>query len=331
MVSRLRVWQVLLVISLLALALSGCGDPSLNALDPSGSAAEKQLDIIIWSFLVMLGVFIVVTTIYVYVLIRFRKRKGVERTPSKSEGSWKAEVTWTVIPIILLAILAVPTVTYTFDLADVPDKEEAVYIKVTGYQYWWEFEYPDLGIKTAQEMHIPVGKKVRLEIHGKDVIHSFWVPALGGKTDVIPGRQNDMWLEANKAGVFQGKCAELCGAGHALMDFKVYADEEQDFNKWVADMQKAPVTADADKKGEEVFKQNCLTCHAGVDPKIKGPDLSKFGTRDTIAGFLPNDKENLDAWLKDSESLKPGSNMPKIDYLSDEEFDALTQYLLNRK
>ncbi|TCW36180.1 cytochrome c oxidase subunit 2 [Laceyella sacchari] len=333
MVSRQGMWRVLTVLLLATLVLSGCqGHDSLNVLDPSGSAGQKQLDLIKWSFFLMCGVFAVVITIFIYVLIRFRKRKGIDVMPEQTHGSNTLEIIWTVIPIILLAVLAVPTVTYTFDLADMPREDDSIKVKVTGYQYWWEFQYEGMNIKTAQELHIPVGKKVHLEIHGKDVLHSFWVPALGGKMDVIPGRVNTMWLDAKKPGVYQGKCAELCGAGHALMDFKVIAQDQADFDKWVAQMQKPAVAqTTSQKEGEKIFMQNCLGCHAGTNPRIIGPDLNKFGTRTTIAGILPHDEQNLKKWLKDPTSVKPGTLMPKIDYLEPKEMDALVDYLMNRK
>jgi cytochrome c oxidase subunit II len=327
-----RRWPGLFTLLATVLALSGCGGhESLNVLDPSGSAGEQQLDLILWSFFLMIGVFAVVIIIYVYVLIRFRKRKGIERMPKQVHGNTKLEIIWTVIPIILLGILAVPTVTRTFDLAQTPQTEDTLHVKVTAYQYWWEFEYPELGIKTAQELHIPVGSKVHLEIYGEDVLHSFWVPALAGKMDIVPGRVHTMWIDAKKPGVYLGKCAELCGAGHALMNFKVYADS--DFDRWVAQMQKPAVSVVSveERLGEQLFRQNCLGCHAGADPSIKGPDLSKFGMRKTIAGILPNDIKNLEKWLKNPPAVKPGANMPKIDYLNPEELDALAQYLLSRK
>jgi cytochrome c oxidase subunit II len=303
----------------------------MNVLQPSGTVGEKQLDLIRWSFFLMLGVFAVVISIYIFALIRFRKRKGIDRMPEQVHGSTLAEIIWTVIPVILLAILAVPNVKTIFDLSEPPKDGDVIKIKVTGHQYWWEFEYPDLGIKTAEEMHIPVGKKVLLEIHGKDVLHSFWVPALAGKTDVIPGRVNFMWLDAKKPGVYQGKCAELCGAGHALMDFKVYADT--DFDAWVAQMKQPPKPAmtASEKQGEQLFRQNCMGCHAGINPNIQGPDLSKFGTRHMIAGILPHDKEHLIYWLKNTQDIKPGALMPKIDYLQPNELNALADYLMSRQ
>nr|WP_240627317.1 cytochrome c oxidase subunit II [Thermoflavimicrobium daqui] len=336
MVSRQRLWRVLSVFALMALLLAGCGDPRLNALTPKGTAGDMQLDLITLSILIMLGVFAVVITIFVYVLIRYRKKKGVTREVKQVHGSTLLEIVWTVIPIILLAILAVPTVQTTFKLAAAqPKTEDALKIKVTGYQYWWEFEYLNANgkrFKTAQELHIPAGEKVYLEIHGKDVLHSFWVPALAGKIDVVPGRVNTMWIDAKQPGKYQGKCAELCGAGHALMDFKVYAHSKGDFDNWVA-QQTTPYKPQtvAEKEGEKIFKQNCISCHANPNPKIKGPDLSKFGTRETIAGILSHNETNLKKWLEDPESVKPGARMPKINYLNDQEMKNLMEYLMKSK
>lgn len=327
-------WQYLLPVVLLVFALSGCSvDSRLNTLDPSGSVGQKQLNLINWSLMLMIGVFAIVITIYIYVLIRYRKRKGQDRMPEQVHGNTKLEIIWTVIPIIALIVLAFPTVKYTFELDEKPKGDDVLHVKVTGYQYWWKFEYPDLGITTAQELVIPVNKKVYIELEGKDVLHSFWVPSLGGKTDVVPGRINHMWLDANRPGEYQGKCAELCGPGHALMDFKVYAKEQADFDKWVAAMKQPPqkAVAEIDKKGEALYKQNCMGCHAGATPQVPGPELNNFALRNTIAGILPNNKENLKKWIKKTEDLKPGTRMPKINYLQEDELDALTHYLLNRK
>lgn len=332
-------WQVLFVFVLVALALTGCssndknllGHQGMSALRPSGEVAQKELNLIMLSIYIMSAVLVVVLVVYIFVLIRYRKRKGIDRMPEQVHGNTALEVIWTIIPIVLLALIAVPTITTTFSLAE-PSKAsgDTIEVKVIGHQYWWEFQYPQLGIRTAQELHIPVGKKVHIEIDGKDVLHSFWVPALGGKTDVIPGRPNYMWLEADHAGVYQGKCAELCGASHALMDFKVIADNN--FDGWVAQMQQpAPVTTSAQQDGEKLFEQNCMSCHAGTNPYVQGPDLTKFGTRTTIAGILPHDEAHLKEWLKDPQAVKPGALMPKIDYLSPQETDELVQYLMSRK
>lgn len=332
--SRQGLWRVLAIFTLVSLVLTGCNpSKSLNALDPSGSAGEKSLNLIYLSIGIMLVVFVIVMSIFVFVLIKFRKRNGVTRDTSKyKDHSTVMEITWTLLPIAALVALAIPTVQYTFDLSEVPKNEKTVNIKVVGHQYWWEFEYKDYKFKTAQEIHIPTNTKVVFDIEGKDVLHSFWVPALGGKMDVIPNRTNRLVLDATKPGVYQGKCAELCGASHALMDFKVIADDQATFDAWVKQMT-TPVTvsSDVEKKGEALFRQNCMGCHAGVNPNVQGPDLSKFGGRSTIAGILNHDEKNLKAWLKDPNSFKPGTLMPKFDYLNDEEIDALSKYLMNRK
>lgn len=331
---RQQWWQLLLVVALLALALSGCsGHPSLNALDPKGESGEKSLDLVILSFTVMMGVFTVVIFIFITVLIKFRKRKDKDVMPKQVHGSTLMEFLWTIIPIALLTTLAVPTVRYTLELDKEPKGNDVVKINVTGHQYWWEFEYPEEGFTTAQEMVIPTGKKVLLTIKGEDVVHSFWVPALSGKMDVIPGKVNTMWLDAKKPGFYQGKCAELCGAGHALMDFRVYAKTEAEYEKWVAQMkapQQNPTTASV-QQGEELFKQNCLACHAGQNEKYKAPNLNKFATRTSIAGIEERNRENLKKWLLNPSNIKPGSKMPSFDYLSEQELNALIDYLETKK
>ncbi|MCH5586579.1 cytochrome c oxidase subunit II [Shimazuella sp. AN120528] len=332
---RLRVWRIGLLVSLVMLLLAGCsGDPSLSVLDPKGSAAKIQLNLIYWSLGLMTVVFVIVITIYVYVLVRYRKRKGQNRMPEQVHGSTKLEIIWTVIPIAALIALAIPTVQYTFDLAKEPPAKDTVIIDVTGHQYWWEFKYPQYGITTAQEVHIPVGKKILFRIHGKDVLHAFWIPSLGGKVDVVPGRVNTLTLDAQEAKVYQGKCAELCGAGHALMDFKVFAQKQADFDKWLAAM-KQPVASvsasSSEANGEKIFKQNCMGCHAGINPNIQGPNLNKFATRSTIAGILPHNDENIKIWLKNPQAVKPGTLMPKIDYLNKDELNDLIKYLDSRK
>jgi cytochrome c oxidase subunit 2 len=334
-VERLRVWRIGLLISLVTLFLAGCsGDPTLSVLDPKGSAAKTQLNLIYWSLGLMTVVFVIVITIYIYVLIRYRKRKGKDRMPEQVHGSTKLEIIWTVIPIAALIALAIPTVQYTFDLAEEPPAKDTVIIDVTGHQYWWEFNYPQYGITTAQEVHIPVGKKILFRVHGKDVLHSFWIPSLGGKVDVVPGRVNTVILDAKEASVYQGKCAELCGSGHALMDFKVFAEKQADFDKWKTKMkQPAPAvaTTSSEANGEKIFRQNCIGCHAGVNPNIQGPNLNKFATRSTIAGILPHNDDNLKIWLKNPQAVKPGTLMPKIDYLNKDELNDLIKYLDSRK
>ncbi|MCF6093637.1 cytochrome c oxidase subunit II [Microaerobacter geothermalis] len=335
MIQWQHVKRLIPLIGVMMLTLTGCGKPYLSALDPKGPVAEMQLSLIKLSLYIMIGVVLVVAIIFTYVLIRYRKRPNQDGIPEQVEGSAKLEILWTVIPIILLIILAVPMVSQTFTLAkDYSGESDTVRVKVIAHQFWWEFEYPDLGIKTAQELYIPTGKKIQFEITSADVIHAFWVPALGGKIDANPGMVNKMWLEADEPGVYQGRCAELCGASHALMDFSVIAVSSGEFEDWVKEMKTPPTeTVDADlaKQGEEFFNQSCITCHAvnGTGGNF-GPDLSTFGDRQKIAGILEFNEENLERWLKDPQGVKPGNKMPNLN-LNDEQISGLVEYLVNLK
>ncbi|UFJ42335.1 cytochrome c oxidase subunit II [Brevibacillus humidisoli] len=331
-----HVWRLLALSIVTALMLTGCGDPTLSALIPSGPVAEEQLTLIKLSLFIMVGVIVVVMLIFAYVIIRYRKKPGQTGIPEQVEGNTKLEIIWTVIPIILLFILAVPTVMTTFTLAkDYSDEEGVVNVKVTAHQFWWEFEYPDLGVATAQDLYIPTGKRVMFQLTSKDVVHSFWVPSLGGKTDNVPGLVNKMWLQADKEGVYQGKCAELCGASHALMDFKVVAVSPQEFDSWVEKMKAGPAepaTATA-KEGQQVFQQSCIGCHAvGNQGGKLGPNLTAFGDREKLAGILENNPELLKQWIANPNQFKEGNRMPAFgEQLNEEQIDALAEYLSGLK
>ena len=235
--------------------LTGCGNEDLSALKPQGPVAEEQLFLMKLCLGVMIFVFLVVMVIYVYVLLRYRKRKGQNIIPEQVEGNHVLEIVWTVIPIVLLLIIAVPTVSITFNLAkDYRGHEDALHVKVTAHQYWWEFEYPELGIRTAQELVIPAGKFIAFDVISADVNHSFWIPTLGGKIDANAGISNTFYLKADQANqLLQGRCAELCGASHALMDFKVKTLSEADFSAWVAKMKAPPAAVPAAaQRGEQI-------------------------------------------------------------------------------
>jgi len=320
--------------AVLALLLTGCGDPTLSALDPKGPVANEQRNMMILSFGIMLVVLAAVFLIYIYVIIRFRQRKGQTGIPKQVEGSHVLEIIWTVVPIILLVILAVPTVYYTFKHSqDYTQDKDSLHVKVTGHQFWWQFEYPDQGINTAQDLYIPVGKRVAFELTTADVNHSFWVPSLGGKIDTNPGEKNVnvLYLQADEPGEYKGKCAELCGASHALMDFKVVAVSDAEFNQWVSKMT-APKTVSADAaKGEQVFKDNCLSCHAvNAAGAGLGPNLNGFANRTRIAGFLAHDDEKLKEWIQDPQSVKPGSKMPAVE-LNETQLNDVVKYLNSLK
>lgn len=321
--------------SLLVFFLAGCGEQNLSALDPRGPQAQWLFDKMMLSIYVMIFVSVVVFAIYFIILLKFRRKPGDDTYPKQVHGSTALEITWTAIPVLLLVILAVPTITGSFMLADTePEGEHTVHIKVTGHQYWWQFDYEDEGFTAGQDVYIPVGEKVIFELHAGDVVHSFWVPALAGKVDNIPGITNHLWMVADYPGVYKGKCTELCGPEHALMDFKVIALERPEYDAWVASMQEATNEPDATvAQGFEVFQgQGCIGCHAvSGTGSAAGPALTNFGERETIAGYLKYNDENLEAWIRDPEAFKQGNNMPPYAHLSDEDMSALIAYLNSLK
>ncbi|GAA0338733.1 cytochrome c oxidase subunit II [Bacillus carboniphilus] len=352
----LHKWRIFLSIAIASLFLAGCGEPYLSTLRPAGSVAQTQYELMILSTLIMVLVIVAVTVIFLIVIIKFKRKKGDDSIPEQVEGSHKLEIIWTTIPILLLLVLAVPTVAATFNLADVSGMEEdeegnrdGLVVNVRANLYWWEFEYPDHGVITSQDLVVPTGQKVYFNLIASDVKHSFWVPAVGGKMDTNVDNVNKMWLEfdpekSDEAGnIFYGKCAELCGPSHAYMDFKVKAISQDEFSNWIASMEnyEAPdLTNNAlAQRGSELFSEkNCISCHA-ITPQDErpeaartAPNLATFGERERIAGILPHDEEYLIDWLDDPEELKPGNLMtgtyPK---LSQEELEALTEYLFTLK
>lgn len=338
--------RLLPLFAMLSLILSACGREDLSVLRPQGPVAQGQLGLITLSITIMVAVMLVVFGIAAYVWIKFRRKPGETEIPKQVEGSHKLEILWTAIPLVLVLILAVATVQKVFAFGEDYSKDaNAVKVKVTSHLYWWEFTYPDYGITTAQDLIIPTGKKIALELKTADVLHSFWVPSLGGKTDTnTDGTINKAWLEADHEGVFLGKCAELCGTSHAFMEFKVKAVSQESFERWIESM-KAPVQTIEDPALAEVFKTQCLSCHAvGDQGGPLGPNLTGIGNRETVASILHNAeaagnpingkpvKDNLVEWLTDPQKVKPGNKMPspKEDLgLTDAEIEGIAEYLAN--
>ncbi|MEH7076039.1 cytochrome c oxidase subunit II [Neobacillus drentensis] len=348
---RLAKWRLISLFGILALVLSGCGQPYLSTLKPAGEVADMQYDLMKLSTLIMVGVILIVMVIFFLVIIRFRRKN--DKIPKQVEGSHKLEIIWTTVPILLLLILAVPTVAATFKLADVSpmDKKntKALVINVRSHLYWWDFEYPNQKIVTSQDLVVPTNEKVYFNLKSTDVKHSFWIPAVGGKLDTNTDNVNKFWLEfdnkrANEAGnLFYGKCAELCGPSHALMDFKVKAISRDKFDAWVTAMQdvKEPQKATQGSvaaQGQEIFNQSCIGCHA-VTPSNKmpetarlAPNLSNFGNRSRVAGVLDHNKEELKNWIRNPETYKPGNMMTgKYPKMSEDQLNALAEYLMGLK
>lgn len=331
--------RALFLLGSLALLLAGCGRENLTALDPKGYGAEVSMNLIILTTIVMTFVFLCVMVVYVIVLFRFRRKKGQEDyIPKQVEGHKTLEIIWTIIPIILVVIIFIPTAIATFNLADESGADKHLNVEVTGNQYWWHFNYNGKEIQTSQDLYIPVGEKVYLNMKSSDVIHSFWVPAISGKMDVNPANENTMFIKAYEEGVYWGKCAELCGPSHSLMDFKVIAVSQEEFDQWVNDMQsvdpKAKPKTKVAQQGKQLFKEkSCMGCHAiGSSPSQVAPNLTNFGSRTKIAGILDPTKENLVDWILDPESIKPGNKMTgKYPEVSKEEAGKIAEYLLQLK
>jgi cytochrome c oxidase subunit 2 len=336
--------------------LSGCGREEISTLLPAGEVANDQFNLLILSTVVMAFVILVVTIIYVLAIVKFRRSKvGEDVIPEQVEGSAKLEFLWTAIPIVLILIIAVPTVYSTFDLADTSTMDVAaedgsmtnLTVNVNAKLYWWEFEYPEQGIVTSQELVVPTGERVYFNLLAADVKHSFWIPSIGGKLDANPENVNTFYLTFDKEsseledGVFYGKCAELCGPSHALMDFKVKSLSPEDFEQWVAAMQEEATPAEGvlAQQGEELFtEKTCIACHAtsGVGTGGKaGPNVATFADRNRVAGILEHNEEEVKNWIADPQKYKPGNLMPSPKALNngkdftEQELDALAAYLMS--
>ncbi|MDM5332602.1 cytochrome c oxidase subunit II [Ureibacillus composti] len=351
MMKGLKKWRLFSLLAVMTVFLSACGENYISTLKPAGAVGKQQLNLLIFSTSIMALVVVVVSVLYLLAFVKFRRKKQDENyIPKQVEGSHTLEVIWTVIPIILLLILSVPTLVTTYKLGDVAAMEHvdedgnktALTVNVTAKLYWWEFEYPEQGIVTAQELVVPTDEKVYFNLKAADVKHSFWIPSIGGKMDTNVENVNKFYLEFDeesqglKDGVFYGKCAELCGPSHALMDFKVKTLDRDAFDTWVAAMQATEgqtASKDSTDLGEATFAANCLGCHAvsgaGASGAM-GPNLTAFGDRNRVAGVLEHSKDSVETWVKNPESIKPGNLMTgAYGELSDEEVSAVADYIMS--
>jgi cytochrome c oxidase subunit II len=332
---------VLLAGGLLAASLcfGAPGDPSPvpSIFDPR-STPTKSIDHLSYFVLSITGlIFAVVFALLAYVVVNYRERQGGHgHEPAQVYGSTQIELAWTVIPILIVVVLFLATARVVHSIQDAPQPEAAVEVVAIGHQFWWEFRYPHLGVVTANELHVPVSAASHatptfLTLLSADTDHSFWVPQLAGKTDLIPNRVNRMWMDPYQTGIFLGQCAQYCGTQHAKMLLRVYVDSSEDFAAWVRGQQQ-PAALDANvTTGRRVFETTaCINCHA-VSGTIAngrfGPDLTHLMSRQTIAsGAAENTKANLRLWVQKPDAIKPGSLMPAMQ-LSDADLDALVDYL----
>jgi len=315
------------------------GQSPTSILAPAGTPAQSVFGLSMLVIGITTAIFLVVAGLLLYALIRYRHRpfdKNALEEPAQIYGSNQIELSWTVIPILIVVMLFLATarVIYTTEHASKP--VASLEVTVIGHQFWWEYRYPTLGIVTANELHIPVSEAgssspTYLTMSSADTNHSFWIPRLAGKMDLIPNRVNTMWIDAREPGLYLGQCAQYCGTQHAKMLLRVYADTPAQFAAWVERQRNPALRDDTLSEGRTVFEHNaCVSCHtiAGTIATGRfGPDLSHLATRDTIAsGSVPNTAQNLRAFVDDPAHFKPGALMPPM-HLNAHDLDAVTQYL----
>jgi len=318
-------------LGLLGLAVAACApNAPQTTLDPQGPNARTISHLIDPVFWVAGIVFVLVEGMALVFVIKYRDRGGTQE-PVQIHGNSRLEVGWTLIPAAILVAVAIPTIATIFKLSHKP--AHAINVTVTAHQWWWEYNYPDLGVVTANELHMPVNQPLEITLIGADVIHSFWVPALAGKTDVVPGRTNHMNMTGSKVGSFLGQCTEFCGLSHANMRLKAFVQSPQDFQSWV-DGQRlaaaAPAGGSPAEEGLALFaSKGCSGCHTvqGVSGGKVGPNLTHLQSRTSFAGAIfAMNPDNLRTWLTNPPGVKPGSKMPNLN-LSGDEITKLIAYL----
>jgi cytochrome c oxidase subunit II len=283
------------------------------------------------------AIFVIVAGLLTYVILRFRQGNASDNSePAQIYGSNQVELAWTVIPVLIVTVLFLTTARMIFAVQDAPKPQAALEVTVIGHQFWWEFRYPKQGIVTANELHVPVSdarqpSPTYLTLLSADVDHSFWVPQLAGKTDLIPNHPNSMWIDPHTPGLYLGQCAQFCGTQHAKMLLRVVVEPRAEFDQWVSEQQKAAVQEASVAAGRHVFEtQACINCHSvsGTAGTGRfGPDLSHLASRATLAaGATDNTPWNLREWVRNPDTFKPGSLMPAMK-LSDQQLDQLTAYL----
>jgi cytochrome c oxidase subunit II len=357
-----RPLRLVTALCLLSVVLAGCSPEHYpqTTLLPRGDFARIADDLLDTTVKWALLVFVLVEGVLIYAIFRFRGKPG-DPEPHQTHGNTTVEIIWTVIPALILAAIAVPTVRAIFQTNATP-AGDALRIEVVGHQWWWEFRYPEYNLTTANEIHVPVGRTVSLHMGSSDVVHSFWVPQFAAKRDVFANRETRMWFKAEVDGDYPGECAEFCGIQHARMGYRIRAQQPAEFATWVAHMKtltpKSAPTASADSgshiasqgatiqqpanpngaqgnqyaAGEKLFTaKGCVACHAlyavNAPKGMVGPNLANVGARSYIAaGTLKNTDENLARWIRDPQGIKKGVLMPNLG-VSEPDSKALAAFL----
>lgn len=381
--SRAFLRSAFTALSVFGVAALPCLAASPSSIFSPFSTPAREVNSLSMFVLAITGlIFVGVSALLVYALIKFRAHPKDTMEPPQVFGSVQIELSWTIIPILIIVVLFLATARVLFSVQDAPEPPSALDVTVIGHQFWWEFRYPKYNVVTANELHVPLSTKAHprptyLKLTSADVIHSFWVPELAGKTDLLPNRINEMWIDPQTPGMYVGQCAQFCGAQHAKMLLRVYVDTPEQFKAWIANQQRqqqelAPVAMPMDvpnagnqkpgsrippnspvtgggvaphllqisdditpANGQRVFEeQACINCHTingTVANGRYGPDLTHLMSRATLgAGAAANTPGNLEAWITDPSTFKPGCLMPAM-HLTDRENQQITAYLLTLK
>lgn len=299
-------------VAVAALLLAGCAGGQPDIFRPGGSAGHEIKTLSYQIFGILAVVLVTVWVLLAFVVIKYRRRP--ESEAAQTHGNLTIEIVWTLIPAIIVTVLLVLTVRTTEQIA-MPDP--GAQFTAVGHQWWWEFDFPEQGFKTANEVYVAAGRTTSIDVESVDVIHSFWVPQMGGKVDMIPGRVNHIRFVPLTRGKYLGECSEFCGAQHGKMRFLFVVVSPEEYSAWVHDQAKPaaqPTGAAAIAGGKLIQMIACGGCHAIRGTPMKGtfgPDLTHFGSRSGIAAYtLTNTPQNLLAWLKDPQAIKPESTMP---------------------
>jgi cytochrome c oxidase subunit II len=334
-----RVTGILVLLGgiLLAAGLCNAAPPSDNSVpsifDPRSTPAESIYRLSRFVLAITGLIFLVVFLLLTYATVKFRSRDAnPKHEPAQVYGSTQIELAWTIIPILIVVVLFLATARVIHAIEDARKPATAVEVTAIGHQFWWVFRYPALGIVTANELHVPVSdpahpKPTFIKLLSADTDHSFWVPQLAGKTDLIPNRVNETWIDPRQTGIFLGQCAQYCGTQHAKMLLRVSVDSPESFDAWARAQKQIANRDDKEAAGRHVFETTaCVNCHAvgGTNATGRfGPDLTHLMSRNTIAaGAAENTSENLRLWIQNPDAIKPGSLMPAMK-LSDADLDAL--------
>lgn len=308
-----------------------------NIFAPASTPARSIFGLSMFVLAVTGAIFLIVFALLVYAVVKFRKRRNDDgREPAQVYGSNQVELAWTIIPILIVVALFMATARVIAFVQTTPPPTGAIAVTAIGHQFWWEYRYPDLGVVTANELHVPVSDPDHptptfIKLLSADTDHSFWVPRLAGKTDLIPNHPNSMWIDPQETGLYLGQCAQYCGTQHAKMLLRVYVQSKDEFDQWIRQQRQPAITNDAVSEGQRIFETTaCINCHTVSGTAANGrfgPDLTHLMSRETIAaGAAPNTPENLRLWIRNPNAIKPGSLMPAME-LNEPELDALAAYL----